>query len=277
MRTKAIALWGALWLCAVCTAGCGAAGDAAPADGSSPPQAVQTEQAAPADSVTGCLVDGAGGGELLLAEQDGSRVCRFDAGTAAVSVDGAAASAGDLTDGMTLTVSFGAAEETWPLRLTGVTAVAAKTPAGGGYTDLCGLYLQVLEDLWDTDPALSDGLRIVGVDLSGEPGGLTESEKAAVAWRFGEKHGLPAVCGTFGELAARGCIDRANLQWTDGCLFSITADRGRGAECCSLPVLTFDAEKWRSGTGAYFFSGCTCVWPEMGSWSGYQVGSQAIS
>ena len=44
-----------------------------------------------------------------------------------------------------------------------------------------------------------------------------------------------------------------------------------------LPVLFFDAEKWRSSLGAYCFYDCSAVWPEMGTWSGYQIGSEMIS
>ncbi len=53
-----------------------------------------------------------------------------------------------------------------------------------------------------------------------------------------------------------------------------------------LPMLTsgeepsartaFDAEKWRSGDGAYFFCGCVGHRAENGSWT-YHVGSEAIS
>jgi hypothetical protein len=42
-------------------------------------------------------------------------------------------------------------------------------------------------------------------------------------------------------------------------------------------TVAFDAEKWRSGTGAYYFSNCTAVQNNDGQWGDYQVGSQAIS
>ena len=45
----------------------------------------------------------------------------------------------------------------------------------------------------------------------------------------------------------------------------------------SLRPVTFDAQKWRSGLGAYFFCDCTSVQSALGQWDGYAVGAEAIS
>lgn len=66
-------------------------------------------------------------------------------------------------------------------------------------------------------------------------------------------------------------------QWENGVLFTITLDESREGEVYSLPTVCFDAQKWRSPVGAYYFSGCQALWPEMGSWGGYTVESEAIS
>ena len=42
-------------------------------------------------------------------------------------------------------------------------------------------------------------------------------------------------------------------------------------------TVTFDAQKWRSGLGAYFFCDCTSQQTLDGHWDGYTVGSEAIS
>jgi len=60
-------------------------------------------------------------------------------------------------------------------------------------------------------------------------------------------------------------------------LFSITPNEDHEGEACSLPTLFFNAEKWRSSLGAYFFHDCSAMWPEAGTWSGYQIGSEMIS
>ena len=38
----------------------------------------------------------------------------------------------------------------------------------------------------------------------------------------------------------------------------------------------FDAEKWRSGLGAYFFLDCTASMEQDGTWT-YTVGGEAIA
>lgn len=80
---------------------------------------------------------------------------------------------------------------------------------------------------------------------------------------------------SYQELTEQGYCDP--YRWEDGVLLSIAPHETEREEVFSLPVLRFDAEKWRSGLGAYFFYDCTAVWPEFGSWDGYTVGSHMIS
>ena len=246
------------------------------------------------------IVDGAETGELLLAElgeglYGGTGVYRLSLGDISVLLDGEAADASALEDGMTVGISFnGAVGETVPARFGEVYSVSGwsvgteKNPGGSCY-DLCGLYLQVLDDLWQKDAGLNENISLAGLDLSAAPGGLTDSEQAAVAWRFGELHGVEVLTGTFEELEEQGYFTAeplgegapegaAFVRWEDGCLFSIKPNEGHEGEAyAGLPVLFFDAEKWRSSLGAYCFYDCSAVWPEMGTWSGYQIGSEMIS
>ena len=133
-------------------------------------------------------------------------------------------------------------------------------------TDVCELYLLVLEDLWNVDPGLNDKISQIGIDLS-ELTHLTELEKETVMHEFASKHDLPFIAGTWEELCEQGYIDKDNLYWEDGLFFSIKTD--------SKPTV-FDAQKWRSGTGAYFFGHCTAQKNKDGTWS-YTVGQEAIS
>lgn len=276
------------------------------------------------DWVSCRIVDGAEEGDLLLAEldhelnphglshSDGKSVYRLSLngfrceetvqpdgtvlaaavakGGISVYLDGEPAQPSDLKDGMNVEISFnGTVLESFPAQLGEayeLHAYSIGTPQcpGGGYFDLCGLYLQVLDDLWEKDPGLNSGIDLAGLDLSEAPGELLESEKAALCLRFGEIHGVEAIQGTYEELAREGYFTpvEADLkyplyQWENGCLFSITAAGGHEEEFYSLPVLFFDAEKWRSPLGAYYFQDCSAAWPEAGSWSGYQIGAEAIS
>ena len=143
--------------------------------------------------------------------------------------------------------------------------------------DRCGLYLQVLEDLWAVDPGLNTDLEELGVDFSGLTD-LTESEKSALAWVFGNAHGLIPITGTLEEIweagyltpmtePAEGYEDSVALYgWEGGCLFSLSGSAEGG----------FTAQKWASGLGAYIFSDCTAVQNADGAWS-YEVGAEAIA
>lgn len=274
------------------------------------------------------IVDGAEEGELLLAEldyelnpredsrhdgksvyhlslngfrceetvqEDGSvlAACLVNNGVC-VYLDGEPAQLSDLKDGMNVEVSFnGTVAESFPAQLGEVYelhAYSIGTPQcpGGGYFDLCGLYLQVLSDLWDKDPGLNAGVSMAGLDLSEAPGGLLDSEKAALCWRFGETHGVEAIQGTFQELSDQGYITVTpndpesdgipGPRWDNGCLFTISPSQDQEDEIYfGLPVLFFDAQKWRSPLGVYFFGGCSVVWPETGTWSGYKMEHEAIS
>ena len=136
-------------------------------------------------------------------------------------------------------------------------------------TDVCELYLLVLEDLWNVDPGLNDGISQIGIDLS-ELSHLTEPEKETVMNGFASKHDLPFIAGTWEELCDQGYIDKDNLYWEDGLFFSIKTTK------TTSKLTVFDAQKWRSGKGAYFFGQCTAKESRDGTWS-YTVGQEAIS
>ncbi len=154
--------------------------------------------------------------------------------------------------------------------------------AGTIREDVCELYLEVLEDLWNVDPGLNSEISQIGIDLS-ELSHLTEVEKGTVMSEFASKHNLPYIVGTWEELCEQGFIDKENLYWEDGLFFSIKtnedAERNLPAikDGDPVPELTsFDAQKWRSGLGAYYFGQCTAQKNADGKWS-YTVGQEAIS
>lgn len=216
------------------------------------------------------LVDGAGTDTLLLAGETAGEVYTVPADSFPLTLDGEPADASVLEDGMPLTVAYTGIEETFPARLSIAAAEAyrlgtEKNP-GGGFYDLCGLYLQVLSDLAE------GGEETVAVDLSQAPGDLTEGEKAAIAWRFR-------------ELCDAGLADPENAA-PGTARFTIRAASGEEGEAYSLPVLQFEAERSQTlpagpdGTRpatARILQDCTAVWPEFGTWTGYQVGSEVLA
>lgn len=239
------------------------------------------------------IVDGAESGQLLLAALDENSfgsVFSLNLCETEVLLDGELADSTTLEDGMVIRVTWqdGSILETYPAQLSGVRSIEAwslgsEQNPGGSYYDLCGFYLKVLDDLWQKDPALNENIIMAGLDLSDAPGGLTENEKQAVAWRFGELHGVEVITEDFEsyytaiDLGERVKEGPALYEWTDGCLFSIKPHAEDQEKIYSLPTLRFDVAKWRGPLAAYFFYDCTAVWPEFGSWSDYSIGGEMIS
>ena len=216
------------------------------------------------------LVDGAGTDTLLLAGETAGEVYTVPADSFPLTLDGEPADASVLEDGMPLTVAYTGIEETFPARLSIAAAevyrLGTEKNPGGGFYDLCGLYLQVLSDLAE------GGEETVAVDLSQAPGDLTEGEKAAIAWRFR-------------ELCDAGLADPENAA-PGTARFTIRAASWEEGEAYSLPVLKFEAERSQTlpagpddarPATARVLQDCTAVWPEFGAWTGYQVGSEVLA
>lgn len=232
--------------------------------------------AAPPEENTVALrvVDGAGTDQLILAGKESGEVYTVNAKELTLSANGKTAETASLENGMLLALEADFTTlETWPAQSTGASAKirnAGKEDRG----DLCGLYLQVLEDLWKEDGALNADITYISVDLKDAPGGLTDGEKAAVAWLFAGRHGAQELRYGFEELAQNGYVDKDELYWKDGVLLSIKKTEN-GTENASK--ITFDAEKWRSGTGAIFFNGCTAKRGDGVRWEPYRPGAFAIA
>ena len=267
---------------------------AIPAGEPTPSPAVDTPNLAQDEEpsyLTATIVDGAETGALLLAGEDAFDVYTLSAKDLPVWIDGVECDASALQNGMVVELAFnGYIAESFPAQ-PGPAYSLTVLEEGTGY---CTLWLQVLEDLWEVDSGLNGGITQVGVDLS-QATGLTEGERSAVVWAFGQTHGLTAVTGTLEELWEEGYFTPATepadgyndslalYWWEDGVHFSIDVeeeavwslpDLGPGEE---PPLLVaFDAQKWRSGLGAYFFADCVAQRWENGPWT-YTVGSEAIS
>ena len=233
-------------------------------------------QHAGADTMTLRVVGDAADGTLILAGETEVYTLPLDGLT--LYLDGGSIDASQVESGMSAEVWYtGGVQETNPARFAQVVAVSFSREADPRY-DLCGLYLQVLEDLWNADDGLNGGAELVSVDLSKAPGGLTAGEKAAIAYVFAQKHGVQGLTMTFDELREEGYLTGEKLgdgstvySFTNGLLFTITPEetQDNGASVC------FSAGKWRSPLGAYHFTKCTASRGDSG-WE-YSVGAELIS
>lgn len=229
-----------------------------------------------ADTMTLRVVGDGADGTLILAGEAEVYALPLDGVT--LYLDGGSVSASEIESGMSAEVWYtGGVQETNPARFAQVEAVSLSREADPRY-DLCGLYLQVLEDLWSADDGLNGGAELVSVDLSKAPGGLTAGEKAAIAYVLAQKHDVQGLTMTFDELREQGYLTGEKLEdgstaysFTNGLLFTITPEetQDNGASVC------FSAGKWRSPLGAYYFTKCTASRGE-GSWE-YSVGAELIS
>ena len=134
--------------------------------------------------------------------------------------------------------------------------------------DLVGLYEKVFDKLWETDKGLNMDIDILAFDLS-KTTNLSEAEKSALIYVLGNKYSLETVSGTFDQLSEQGYIDKENLYFENGILFSFEVIKE------SKNSFEFNAQKWRSGKGAYFFNDCTAKKTNNG-WD-FKIGGEAIS
>ncbi len=157
----------------------------------------------------------------------------------------------------------GAIMESYPARISG--AVTARTEPG---SDLVGLYLEIIADLWEQDDALNSGIDYLAMDLT-QAANLSEAEKEAVSWLAATDRELTPLRGSFEELGEQGYIDTENLYFEDGVLFSFTTTDEEETG------FRFNAQKWRSGLGALMYNDCKAQLSD-GRWS-YELGGFAIA
>ena len=178
-------------------------------------------------------------------------------------LDGGSLSSDQIKPGMLVEVSYdGNVLEVFPSLLSHPTALQVT----GQEDDMVGLYLNVLEELWRRDEGLNSGISQLAFDLT-KASNLSQEEKSAFIWLAGNRYGLESYPSTFAELEEQGAI--VDLYWEEGLLITFE----------DQPVendrFSFQAEKWRSGLGAYFFSQCTAQ-KSAGTWD-YTVEEEAIS
>ena len=98
---------------------------------------------------------------------------------------------------------------------------------------------------------------------------MAEAEKTAFIHLMGEIYDLGTIAGTYEALCEQGYINKEQLYFEKGLLFTIEDEPMSGDR------FSFNATKWRSGKGAYYFHDCTAIKSQDG-WS-YTIGAEMIS
>lgn len=202
---------------------------------------------------------------LLMCEEKGLLSVSFH-DAALYNLEGDTITAGQLRAGMQVEVIYnGIVMETYPGKPAGVLSLTVQSEED----DLVGFYADVVDDLYNVDSGLNEGVTTLAFDLT-KVSNLTEVEKAALVYLLGCRYGMETATGTYEELYEAGYVDPETHSLQDGLLITIEVTEVTGDN-----TFTFSAEKWRSGDGAYFFSDCkaTC---QDGLWQ-YTVGAEMIS
>lgn len=267
-----VAAFALLSACAAAQPVPGDAADGMPEARNSAPAAGETpapvEQEAPEALYTGKIVQVEGNNVLLAgdaAQAAGDLVRVTLQGAAVTDGNGNDADVDLLRAGMVVEVGYnGMVMETYPSQI----AAAETLRVLSEDEDLVGFYLQVLDDLYQTDEGLNGGISLLAFDLDAAQN-LSAGEKAALCHLAGERYGLETMQAGFDELCEAGYIDREALYFETGLLITLE----------DMPIskgtFTFDIQKWRGGLGAYFFTDCTAE-KKDGVWT-YRIGAEAIS
>lgn len=296
------ALFFALYFCLCLLAACGASAgrggigsEGGAVSSIEAPAASGTDSAGepqPDEATVTCRVVQVKSGALLLAEADGNGLYTLEPAGIEPTVDGNSTAAADIVylPGTLLTVTHdGMILETYPAQFANILGIDIHSD---GFDDLSRVYLNALEDLWEIDDALSESIVYIGVDLSKTR--LSQGEQSAVAWAFANEHEGTLLEGTYDELLEQGYITGEPVaddgsqshkfyEWKDGVLFSIAEEEGEPGSPSGQTAeggqetVTFNAEEWRGGLGAFFFTDCTSRRGTTGGWSDYQVGAMLIS
>lgn len=207
-------------------------------------------------------------GTLLLASAEPSdeTICLLDlAGLALQDDQGKTLTADSLRSGMIVTVKYdGWMETIYPARLSGATKLTVQAEGD----DLVGLYLTVLEALYQVDSGLNSDITQLAFDLE-DVHNLSAAEKQALLYLAWQQFQLETYPATFEDLQESGKIPEGELYFADGLLITFADEPLKNNR------FTFSAQKWRSGLGAYFFDDCTAS-KRNGAWQ-YTIGAEAIS
>lgn len=170
-----------------------------------------------------------------------------------------------LKNGDIIEIGYGGfVEEIFPASPCDVSYIKIKTEGN----DLVGFYEKVIDDLYNVDSGLNPNGGTFAFNFD-KLTNITDAQKSSLLYIIGLKYNVETVTGNYYELCENGYIDKDKNYFENGMLFDFSVSSG------DEDRFVFNASKWRSGLGAYFFCDCEAVKGDDGYT--YTVGSQAIS
>lgn len=189
---------------------------------------------------------------------------RVHTGGKLLASDGQTMAFDDLATGMIVDLTWnGNIEETYPAQF----SYDSLKDTGERGSVTMKLYKRLIQALAEVDPGLNADISQCYFDLT-KVDSLSDGEKEGLAYMCGSYFDAWGSQATSDELAAQGILDR-NKGLEDGILVIIEelSVEGNTVRC--------NAEKYRSGTGAYYFNDVTAEYKD-GEYT-YTIGSEAIS
>ncbi len=137
---------------------------------------------------------------------------------------------------------------------------------------IVGLYYDIFMKLYNADLALNADINLIALDLTKDKN-LTDSEKNALLYLLWNTTHLQSREATYEDLLSENLITldahTGYSEFKTGVLLKLETSEAEKES------FSFNAEKWRSSLGAYFFTDCQAK-KENGKWI-FEIGSEMIS
>lgn len=136
--------------------------------------------------------------------------------------------------------------------------------------DLVGMYLNALEDLYETSPEWNEDTLFIGIDATGLHG-LNDTESAGLARIFASRHGVHGESGEFEKMKKNEypTLEAKLVSGSKGLLLRLEDTPQEDGS------FSFSMEKWRDGHGTLAYTGCAARLTD-GEWS-YTLGETSVS
>lgn len=201
---------------------------------------------------------------LVCGLENASGLYTVDHGAVLEDAEGQPMKIDDLHTGMIVDLTWnGTVQETYPAKF----SYDKLKDTGNTGSDTITLYKRLIQALAEVDPGLNEGIKQSYFDFS-KVDSLSDAEKEGLAYMCGSFFDVWGSLATREELAADGILDpEKGLEDSILVIIEEISVEGNTVIC--------NAEKFRSGTGAYYFNDVTATYKD-GEYT-YEIKTEMIS